>query len=161
MTKIFVEFFDFWPKYRIFWSEIFFTDSTPQNLHLCKKSASYLENLILYRFLSILVENCQFWVTPVTLDPMSWSPYDPNLSRKNFIWSEKDSWEFIDNLRLIRATIKKLSTKRSRAFAPRDKNRVNKKCWIGQIPPTVGKGWLVNIMSFKVFQDVKVTLSFT
>ena len=127
MTKIFVEFFDFWPKYQIFRSEIFFTDSTPQNLPLCKKSASYLENLILYRFLSILVENCQFWVTPLTLDPMSWPPYDPDLSRKKFIWSEKDSWEFTGNFRSIPATIKKLFTKRSRGgriSRPPGSNRV-------------------------------------
>ena len=84
MTKIFVEFFDFWPKYRIFWSKNFFTDSTPQDLPLCEKSASYLENLILYRFLSILVENCQFWVTPPYFGPHVLTPLWPGPVPKKF-----------------------------------------------------------------------------
>ena len=87
MTKIFVEFFDFGPKYQIFWSKFFFTDSTPQDLPLCEKSVSYFENLILYRFLSKMAN---FGWPPLTLDPMSWPPYDPNLTQKNFIWSKKD-----------------------------------------------------------------------
>ena len=89
-----------WPKFlsnfsifdRIsnFSAKIFFTDSPSQDLPLCKKSGSYIENLIFYRFLLILVENGQFWLTPLTLGPLSWPPYKSDLSRKNFIGSEKD-----------------------------------------------------------------------
>ncbi len=70
-----------------------------------------------YRFWSKIAN---FGWPPLTLDPMSCPPYDPDLSRKNFIWSEKDSWEFTENFRSIRATIKKLFTKRSRGgyFSP-------------------------------------------
>ena len=56
-----------------------------------QKADSYFENPIFYRFLSILVKNRKFRLTPPTLDPLSWPPYEPDLSRKNFIGSEKDT----------------------------------------------------------------------
>ena len=92
MTKIFVEFFDFGPKYQIFWSKIFSTYSTSQDLPLCKKSAPYFENLIFfinfYRFWSKIAN---FGWPPTTSYHLSWPPYEPDLSQKSVIGSEKDS----------------------------------------------------------------------
>ncbi len=89
MTKMFVEYFIFFSEMSNFLVQIFFTDYTPQDLPLCEKSASYLENLILYRFLSILVENCLFWVTPPYFGPHVLTPLWPEPDPKNFHMVQK------------------------------------------------------------------------
>ena len=70
----FCRIFRFWAEISNFLVQIFFTYFTPQDLPLCKKSAPYFENLIFYQFLSILVENCQFWVTPPYFGPHVLTP---------------------------------------------------------------------------------------
>ena len=91
MTKIFVEFLNFWPKFSIFWSKIFFMDFVSLYLAFCKKLGPYFENLIFYQFLSILVEKGPIRLTPSYFGPLATPPYEPDLSRKNFIRSENDS----------------------------------------------------------------------
>ena len=90
----FFEFFDFWQNFRFFWSNIFFTDFTPQDLPLCKTSAFYFETLI---FLSIFISfdqkwqiftNCQFLVTPPYFGPHVLPPPPPHL------WSGPASKKF-------------------------------------------------------------------
>ena len=126
MTKIFVEFFYFRSKFSIFWSKIFYVHFVSQDLPLCKKSSFQFENLILYEFFSILVKNRKNQLTPPYFGPLSWPPYDPDLSRKNFIGSENDSQEFMQNFKSIHQIIKKLYAKRSRGGPIRPPPRTNR-----------------------------------
>ena len=126
MTKIFVEFFNFRSKFSIFWSKIFFVHFVSQDLPLCKKSSFQFENLILYEFFSILAKNRKNQLTPPYFGPLSWPPYDPDLSRTNFIGSENDSWEFMQNFKSIYQIIKKLYAKRSRGGPIRPPPRTNR-----------------------------------